>query len=198
MSLPDEVKKWYEIEVLEEVPDKLVPQEVQDWFQSIVVRNYRLFFSIAYGVLGTSQDAEDAVQEGVLKAYRNLRLLEEPEKIVGWIARITRNMALDVVKKGGAARSYFVTANDAEVDSTHVTSGNDESIETRILLLQEIEKLPEGQAQVLLLKYLEDLDINEIAERLGIRPNAAQVRLYRAYQALSQSQALRAVMGIEL
>ena len=194
MRFSEEVRKWFDRGEV----DVSVPEEVREWFQSSLLENYRLFFSIAYGVLESSHDAEDAVQEAVLKAYRNLRVLEEPEKLVGWVARITRNTALDVAKKGGAMKTRLVSSEEHQhdVESVVAEPRHQEDFEVRLLILKEIGKLPAGQADVVLLKYLEDLDICEISERLGINANAAQVRLHRAYRAMSNSVELTRLVGV--
>src|SRR3954470_19103778 len=73
--------------------------ELREWFEGRVVANHRLFYSIAYQVLGDAHEAEDAVQAGVCKAWSSLGELNNAEAVVGWVARIVRNAAIDVGRK---------------------------------------------------------------------------------------------------
>jgi RNA polymerase sigma factor (sigma-70 family) len=66
-------------------------------------------------------------------------------------------------------------------------------IDRQRLLLAEINKLPENQASVVRLRFVDDCDISEIAERLGLRKNTVEVRLHRALAKLAKSPRLQAL-----
>src|SRR4051794_2370679 len=81
--------------------DPVMPSvaELRRWFEGKGVENQRLFYAIAYQVLGDSHEAEDAVQGSVCKAWSSLGELNDPEAIVGWVAKITRHTAIDMRRK---------------------------------------------------------------------------------------------------
>jgi DNA-directed RNA polymerase specialized sigma24 family protein len=78
--------------------------EGRAWFEQIITQNYRLLFATAYRQLGNAQDAEDAVQTSVLKAFGQLETLKNPATVVGWLVMITRRTGLDMRKRGGATK----------------------------------------------------------------------------------------------
>src|SRR5437762_386475 len=73
--------------------------KLRDWFEKKVVENHRLFYTIAWQILGDQHEAEDAVQNGACKAWSGLGELNDPATVVGWVARITRNVAIDMRRK---------------------------------------------------------------------------------------------------
>src|SRR4051794_14397210 len=85
-----------------ETPDAI--GDLRSWFEGVVSQNYRLLFATAYRQLGAVQDAEDAVQTAVLKAFSQLGTLKDRAAAVGWLARITRHTCLDMRKRGGATK----------------------------------------------------------------------------------------------
>jgi RNA polymerase sigma-70 factor (ECF subfamily) len=191
MLVPPDVQTWFGD--LVDCEDR-IPQPVLDWFGSIIERHYRVFFSIAYGFLRDHHQAEDAVQTAAFKALRHLKALETPDAIVGWVAQITKKVCLDEIKKPGPKRTdplemFIVPPPAARVES-HIES----TIDQRMAILSELNRLPESQAVVVRLRYLEDIDIDKIAERLGIQVGAVHVRLHRALRELSKSEVLRAAL----
>src|SRR6185503_17686380 len=75
--------------------------EIRSWYAEVVAKNYRLFYTIAYGVLHDAHAADDATQEAMLRAFEKIAALTEPAGVVPWLAQITRNVSLDIRKKGG-------------------------------------------------------------------------------------------------
>src|SRR5258706_12294827 len=69
--------------------------ELRRWFEQKVVENQRLFYAIAYQILGDAHEAEDAVQASVCKGWSGLGELHDPAAVVGWVAKITRHTAID-------------------------------------------------------------------------------------------------------
>lgn len=155
-------------------------EELRTWFEEKVSENYRLFFSIASSVLKSSHEAEEAVQEAVLKAWRNLDSLEDPAALVGWVARITRNVALDLKRQPTSVDWADMDAN-ATPDSPNPDADRHDD---RAYLLKLIGDLPDSQSVVVTLRFLEDLDIEQIGRRLGLTPNAVRVRLHRGLETL--------------
>lgn len=161
-----------------------------DWLERVVAQNYRLLFSVAYCVLRDASGAEDAAQQAVLHALEKLPSLRDTESVVGWLTSITRNVARDMLKKGGGSRPRPLS--DTAVRQVAAPAERRLDTEKR-LLRDEIGRLPERQAVVLTLRFLEDLPIEVVAVRLGITANAAAVRLHRALESLRRSPAVRKI-----
>lgn len=160
-------------------------EELRTWFEAKVTENYRLFYSIATSVLKSSHEAEEAVQEAVLKAWRSLDSLEDPAALVGWVARITRNVALDLKKKRQPTPVDWtdIDANASRESQDSVTPDPDRH-DDRAYLLKLIGELPDSQSVVVTLRFMEDMDIEQIGKRLGLTPNAVRVRLHRGLETL--------------
>jgi RNA polymerase sigma-70 factor (ECF subfamily) len=172
------------------------PEDVRAWFEQAVTGSHRLLFSIAYRILGDSQSAEDAVQDAALKAYARLETLRDPSGVVRWLSRITKNAALDIRKKGGATRTTYAGDSSETVPDPgdpHAAPAEDE----RRVLYQELDGLPERQALVVTLRFLEDLSTDEVADRLGITRGYARVLLHRGLERLRSAPRLRRAVGRE-
>jgi len=158
--------------------------ELRQWFEQQVVENHRLFYAIAYQVLGDAHEAEDAVQASVCKAWSSLGELSDPKAVVGWVAKITRHTAIDLRRK----RRERV-ADDAELaslDSGALDVPLAEQADERAVMRALIAQLPDNQAIVVTMRFYEGLDGPAIAKKLGMTDNAVRVRLHRGLDRLGQ------------
>lgn len=181
-----EVSDWFSHS---ERSNHVPPIVVREWFGQVLRGNYRLFYAIAYGYFRNPSQAEDVVQSAALKALQKLGQLKRPEMVLGWFASITRNTCLDVLRDKNNRAGELLE----EVDHAAQDSIDQLRIDQQRLLLAEINKLPENQADVVRLRFLDDCDLSEIAERLGLRKNTVEVRLHRALEKLAKSPRLQAL-----
>jgi RNA polymerase sigma-70 factor (ECF subfamily) len=158
--------------------------ELREWFEGRVVANQRLLYAIAYQVLGDAHEAEDAVQGAVCKAWSSLGELNNAEAVVGWVARITRNMAIDAARKKRerAVGDDELMKMDAGAEDVPLAEQADERAAMRSLIAQ----LPDNQAIVVTMRFYDGLDGPAIAKRLGMTDNAVRVRLHRGLERLGQ------------
>jgi len=154
----------------------------------IIQSHYRLLYGIAYGYFRNSSQAEDMVQNAAVKALQNLETLRKPERVVEWLARITRNTCIDGLRqnKDGLMDPVEVLEHIPAPGSLDV-----HRLERQRMLLSEINALPENLAIAIRLRFLEDCNIGEIAGLLGIRRNTVEVRLHRALKKLAKSKSLK-------
>jgi RNA polymerase sigma-70 factor, ECF subfamily len=179
-----------------EVPS--TPGEIRAWFESIVAKNYRLLFAVAYRRLGNVQDAEDAVQSSVLKGLAQLDKLKTPGTVVGWLATITRHTCLDMRKRGGSTKIGQLPEDlDLPADPPRSTGAGALAPQDCQALREVVNELPDNLSIVITLRHLEGLQVAEIAARLGLTPNAAGVRLFRAYARLRTHPRVRELFGWE-
>ena len=158
--------------------------ELRDWFERKVLENQRLFYAIAYQVLADPHEAEDVVQSAVCKAWSSLGELNDPEAVVGWVAKITRHTAIDARRKRRerATEDEELAALDPGATDVDLAEQADERAAMRSLIAQ----LPDNQAIVVTMRFYEGLDGPEIARKLGMSDNAVRVRLHRGLERLGQ------------
>jgi RNA polymerase sigma-70 factor (ECF subfamily) len=161
-----------------------------------VVRLYggRLL-AVARRILGSDEDARDTVQDAFLNAFKSLDRFEGNAKLSTWLHRIAVNSALMKLRtrKRKPEQSIETMLPGFLEDGHHEERFRswDEPIdkimerkETRELVRQQIDALPEGYRTVLVLRDIEGLDTEETANMLGLSVNATKIRLHRARQAL--------------
>lgn len=161
-----------------------------------VVRTYggRLL-AVARRILGSEDDAADAVQDAFLSAFRGLDRFEGGAKLSTWLHRIAVNAALMKLRtRRRKPEQSIETLLPSFLDDGHHQEAFaswsepvDRSIERREMrtaIREEIARLPETYRIVLVMRDIEGLDTDETARMLGISPNAVKIRLHRARQAL--------------
>ena len=161
-----------------------------------VVRLYggRLL-AVARRIVGTEEDARDAVQDAFLNAFKSLDRFEGNAKLSTWLHRIVVNAALMKLRtrKRKPEQSIETLLPGFLEDGHHEERFKswDEPIdqlmeraENRELVRKQIDALPEGYRTVLVLRDIEGLDTEETAKVLGLTVNATKIRLHRARQAL--------------
>lgn len=164
-------------------------------FEELVRIEGPRLLAIARRLLGSEDDARDAVQEAFLSAFRSLDRFDGAARIGTWLHRIAVNAAL--MRARSRARKPLDALEDL-LPSFSETGGLWESLpsswgapadrlqreETRQAVRAAIEKLPPDSRSALVLRDIEGLETAAVAEALGIRPETARVRIHRARQAL--------------
>ncbi len=152
--------------------------------------------AVARRFMGNDDDAREAVQEAFVSAFRAMDRFDGDARLSTWLHRIVVNACL--MKLRTRRRKPEESIDDllprfAENGHLHVSGagwdGADRLIErgeTRILVREAIEKLPDPYRTVLLLRDIEEFDTEQTAEALGLSKAAVKTRLHRARQALRQ------------
>lgn len=138
----------------------------------------------AYGILHDYQLAEDAVSEALIRIYKNLSKIEDPNsnRSVAYLITIVKNTALSMLSKeqGKAYDPIEETVQD-EFDLEDAILSDISSGE----IMSVVDLLGEELKGVFLLKYAYDLPHKEIGKQLGISENNVTVRLHRAKKKLA-------------
>lgn len=145
-------------------------------------------YQLAYRLTGNRQEAEDVVQETFLRVYRNLERYDEKLKFSTWIYRIAANLCIDRLRKRRAVYSLDAQSGEHEdLDGYSMLPGDDRTPESEVLLSETqqlvhraIESLPPKYKSVAVLRYLQDLSLQEIADVLGIPVTTVKTRVHRA------------------
>jgi RNA polymerase sigma-70 factor (ECF subfamily) len=149
-------------------------------FAELAERQARFMFRVAHGLLRSVQDAEDAVQEALLKLYRTDGWLQmEDEK--AFLARTVWHTGLDIVGRrpkstepldDGAGREFAAGGESAEQCVV--------AADQRALLRSLIDGLPEFLRQPLMLSAIEEMTSREVAIAMGIPEGTVRTRVMRA------------------
>ncbi|AEU38967.1 RNA polymerase, sigma-24 subunit, ECF subfamily [Granulicella mallensis MP5ACTX8] len=162
-----------------------VPQESREAaFARIVAEHARFLYRVAYSLLRHPQDAEDAVQDALLKLYRgeSWRGMEDER---AFLARVVWRSALDRVRM----RSVGVEDEDAELRLQDVRPSPESAAaesDEHALLHELIEDLPLELREPLLLTAMEELSSKEVGLMLGLPEGTVRTRLMRARAALRE------------
>jgi RNA polymerase sigma-70 factor (ECF subfamily) len=141
-------------------------------FEMIIRTHSRPLFAIAYGILRNREEAEDAVQDALVKAWKSRWRVRDPEKFPAWLCMIARHHARDVFRK---RRPIPPNLEDA-APSAPVSS--DETLERQ--LHSALAALPELHRAAISLRYFEEMDYATIENRLGLTNGSLRGILGRA------------------
>ena len=151
----------------------------------------RMLYRTARAILRNEVEAEDAVQEAYLQAFRALGTFRGESKLSTWLVRITANEAL--MRRRRNVKATTAAAIDLEPDSLESDEPGPESVaqraEMRRLLETRIDALPYSYRAVFILRALEELSVEETAGVLGIPEATVRTRYFRARGLLRQSMA---------
>ena len=149
-------------------------------FEMIIRTHSRTLFAIAYGILQNREEAEDAVQDALVKAWKSRWRVRDPEKFAAWLSMIARHRARDVFRK----RRTVSLPNEAtkslasETNRNRNTNTSDELLDRQ--LHSELAALPELHRSALMLRYFEEMDYQSIEKLLGLTNGALHGILGRA------------------
>ena len=148
-------------------------------FAGLVRMHQRRSYSVARAIVLTHEDAEDAVQEGFLRAYQALATFDPGKPFGAWLNRIIANAALDLARRKKVR-------NVEELSDAMPSPFRDpaEDAELRARLQDALAKLPERSRAVIVLHDVEGFTHAEIGEMLGIPGGTARSDLHHARQRL--------------
>jgi RNA polymerase sigma-70 factor (ECF subfamily) len=162
----------------------------------LLVRSYTpRLLAVARRFLRNEEDARDAVQDAFLSAFRSIDRFEGNARVSTWLHRIVVNASLMKLRtrRRKPERSIeelmpgFLEDGHLEQPVSEWRKLPEDQValsELRTLLLNEIQELPDGHRDVLMLRDIEGLDTEETAKALDITPGAVKTRLHRARLAL--------------
>lgn len=142
-----------------------------------VIKYKENHYRLAYSYVRNVDDALDIVQEAIYKALSSINTLKNPEYLKTWYYKIVVNTALDFLRK---QRKVGVMEEQtlSSIDGGVVDNYQD------IDLQRALATLPEKYRSVVVLRYFEDLKIEEVADVLNENVNTVKTRLYRALKML--------------
>lgn len=149
----------------------------------------RKLYRTARAILRDDAEAEDAVQDGYIRAFRAIDSFRGESKLSTWLVRIVANEAL--MRRRRSANAAEVVPIDAEVLVSNEPAPEGEALrgEMRRLLEARIDQLPDGYRAVFVLRALEELSVEETGAALGIPEPTVRTRFFRARSLLREALA---------
>jgi RNA polymerase sigma-70 factor (ECF subfamily) len=146
-------------------------------FEMIIRMHSRTLFAIAYGILQNREEAEDVVQDSLVKAWKTRWRVRDPEKFSAWLATIARNRSHDIFRKRRTAplSEEVIEAVEPEANDTLALDQQ---------LHSALAALPELHRAALTLRYFEEMDYRTIENTLGMSNGALRGILGRALASL--------------
>ncbi len=153
-------------------------------FEKLVLHYQNRLFGTMLGLLGNRQDAEDVTQEAFVTAFRKLHAFEERSSFFTWLHRIAYNLAIDFRRKPHTRHRQGQISLDQREDgfaSNEIQPAiHAEKQEKSTLVHAALAKLDEPRRIVLVLRDIQDLDYEQIAEILDIPLGTVRSRIHRA------------------
>jgi len=146
-------------------------------FEMIIHSYSRTLFAIAYGILQNREEAEDVVQDSLVKAWKMRWRVRDPEKFPAWLSMIARHRARDVFRKRRPEPFTHEPIETTEVN-TPETSAMDQHLHSALATLPELHRA------ALTLRYFEEMDYRTIENTLGLTNGALRGILGRALASL--------------
>jgi RNA polymerase sigma-70 factor, ECF subfamily len=132
-----------------------------------------------YAYFGDRHEAQDVVQEAFCRALARWRTVSRYEDPVAWLRRVAWNLALSRWRR---TRTALAFARRQRPGESHVAGPDPE----RVALIAALSGLPDQHRRAIVLRYLADLTIAEIAEREGVPEGTVKSWLHRARAALAE------------
>ena len=165
-------------------------------FDPFVERFGPLILGFGHRMCGHRADAEEVLQETLMKAYQSLKNLRDPGALRTWVYRVAANACLKMRRRGKSSPKREISLEDVlpraggDGEPPQIADWSDIPLdrllqgELKTKLDEAILSLPKDYRIVLVLRDQEGLDTREAAEILGISETLAKVRLHRARLAL--------------
>lgn len=154
-------------------------KEQEERFLSLTNDNHDKLYRIAYSYVKNKDDALDIIQEAIYKGYKSYHKVKQPEYEKTWITKIVINTAIDFIKKNKNVISIdksFIE-NAADLGNNYISN-----IEEKLAVERALQNLNEKQRAVVILKYFEDMKLDEIADILNVPISTIKSILYRTLE----------------
>jgi RNA polymerase sigma factor (sigma-70 family) len=159
-------------------------------WEQIVKQHWRKVFNVAYKFVGKHDEAEDLTQDIFLKIFRSLDTFDRRANFQTWLISVSRNLCIDHYRSVRKERETI----DRQVDANELTpaatdAGPIAALEQQdrvTLLRQALAKLPESLRTAVVLRDLQELSYQEIADRLHLPEGTVKSRINRGRTELAR------------
>ena len=161
-------------------------------YEALVKEYEKNVYNLALRMTGNSEDAADMAQEAFIKAYNSLTAFRGDSKFSVWLYRIVSNVCLDFLRSRSRKQTVSLsTENDdgeeVELDIADETHSPEQLLHrslTRDAVRRGLAALPPDHREILLLREIQGLSYEEIADVLGLEAGTVKSRIFRARKKL--------------
>lgn len=179
-----------------DLPDVVTPQlharlvdgDEAAWLEFIQTYEGRMY-GYLYRLEGNSEDALDLTQDVFYRAWRSIRTFRPGERVLPWLYQVARNTQIESHRRKQLQR--FSLEEAREDVGFEVTSAarspvqNAESTEAQDRVQRALLRLPDEYREAVVLRFMEDLTYDEIAQIQGVAVGTAKSRVFRAKEQLA-------------
>jgi RNA polymerase sigma-70 factor (ECF subfamily) len=167
---------------------RLCQDGTPDAFEELITRHQQRIFSVVRSILRRREDVEDVAQQVFIKAFVSIRSFDMRAAFSTWLYKIAVNECWDYLRRK-RVRPLLYEADLSEEQNQHLTSyvatetapaDASKRAELRQTVELLLEQLDDGDRQMLVLKEVEGLSVQEISEVMELNINTVKVRLFRA------------------
>ncbi|MCX7703944.1 MAG: RNA polymerase sigma factor [Planctomycetota bacterium] len=175
--------------------DKIFKDTLSEEEFTKIVRLYeRRLYAVALAILKDPHESMDIVQDAFIRLFRSYNRIKNPQSLNAWLLQTTRNLAIDHLRslsrrKENISYSQFVDLQDVEhlyelVPKHYLSTLKERKILSKAIsaVLDALSQLPDYYRESFLLRYMEDMSIEEIAKFLGVPNSTVEGRVFNARQ----------------
>ena len=159
-------------------------------WESIVRQHWRKVFNVAYKFVGKHDEAEDLTQDIFLKVFKSLETFDRRANFQTWLISVSRNLCIDHYRSVRKERETI----DRAVDPGQLTPASSDAgphavLEQRdrvVLLREAMQSLPDALRTAVLLRDIQELTYQEIADRLALPEGTVKSRINRGRTELAK------------
>lgn len=142
-----------------------------DAFAELYLATYKMIYRFAFRYLRNEEDAQDAVQDTYIIVLKKIRMLKDPQLFVSWLNQIAFRVCFGIQKKKKEAegaegdlaqRTSELISSEGQPEEAAIRIGE------KIFIIRQILSLPFSESQVLILRYYNEMKIDDIASLLDI------------------------------
>jgi RNA polymerase sigma-70 factor (ECF subfamily) len=172
----------------------------QSSFELLMRRHNRMLYRLARSVLRSGTDAEDALQEVYLTAYRSIGQFRGDAALSTWLSRMVINECLARVRKSARRQNVIPLVPSADIDAPapqdcDFPDRNLMRAQMRAIIERKLDELPQDFRSVFVLRVVEELSVEETAACLNIPEATVRTRHFRARGLLRESLAREVDIG---
>ena len=145
-------------------------------FSELVKRHQNFIFRTALGYLHDRETARDVTQDVFIKAYRGLPYFRDDSQFSSWLYKICKNHCLNILRRNK------IESIEPEVEEAYETS----DISLKVRMRRLLGRLEPDYREVIMLRYYQQMQYDEIARYLDIPISTVKIRLYRAKKELKK------------
>ena len=173
-----------------QAPLERVRDQGPEAYRELVERHSRTLYQRAYRMVGNREDAEDIVQEALLRGYRQLNGFKDDQHFAASLHRTASNLAIDALRRRGRWKQNALDDHEEVSPLRSADAGPDRQLasdEIRQRVESALEGLTPKERVAFTLRHYEGLPMREISEITGININSTKNHVFRAVQKLRRA-----------